>query len=71
VPRHILDYLERHAPEYLEPIDGWPNSSPRLDTWTAYSQDVPPETEGYPWSPAADEIRPPTGKGRLGARQGQ
>jgi hypothetical protein len=67
IPRKILDYLEKNAPRYLEPIVGWPNSSPRLDTWTAYSQDVAPETAGYAWTPAADDIRPPTGKGAIKA----
>lgn len=65
VPRKVLDYLERHAPQYLEPIEGWPGSSPRLDTWTAYSQDVAPETPNHPWEPAADALRPPTGKGAI------
>ena len=65
VPRGILNYLERHAPQFLEAPEGWPRSSPRLDTWTAYSQDVAPETEGYDWTPAADEIRPATGKGAI------
>jgi hypothetical protein len=67
VPPKVLAYLEKHAPEYLTLPDGWEELSPRLDTWTAFSRDVPPEQKGAPW-PGKDDpkiTRPPTG---LGAR---
>ena len=68
VPRKLLDYVEKHAPRYLEMPPGWDlQRSDRLDTWMTFSQDVPPETPGYAWQkrdlPAA--VVPPTG---LGAR---
>ncbi|MEM1088900.1 MAG: hypothetical protein AAF552_14220 [Pseudomonadota bacterium] len=64
-PRDNLYAFGKIWAGYGEPVDGWPRSSPRLDTWAAYSQDVEPENEGHPWMPAADEIRRPTGKGAL------
>ncbi|MCC5870447.1 MAG: DUF1838 family protein [Gammaproteobacteria bacterium] len=63
----VLAYLEKHAPEYLTLPDGWEELSPRLDTWTAFSRDVPPEDPAAAW-PGKDDpkvTRPPTG---LGAR---
>jgi hypothetical protein len=63
----VLAYLEKHAPEYLTLPDGWEELSPRLDTWTAFSRDVPPEDKNAPW-PGKDDpkaTRPLTG---LGAR---
>lgn len=68
VPRKLLDYVEKHAPRYLEMPPSWDVlRSDRLDTWMAFAQDVPPETGGYPWTKRdlAPELRPPTG---LGAR---
>jgi hypothetical protein len=69
VPRQVLDYVEKHAPEYLTLPDDWPISNARLDTWSTFASDVPPETPGYAWkrNEAAAKIRPPTG---LGARAG-
>ena len=68
VPRKILDYVERHAPHYLEMPPGWDMvRSDRLDTWMAFAQDVPPENKSYPWRKRdlPPELTPPTG---LGAR---
>ena len=68
VPRKVLDYVEKHAPRYLELQPGWDlQRSDRLDTWMTFAQDVPAETPGYPWKKRelAPEIGPPTG---LGAR---
>ena len=66
VPRKILDYLEKHAPLYLQVPDGWgdgKNSFNRVDTWKAFAQDVPPETPGYPWTKGVIDpaLVPPTG----------
>ena len=68
VPRKLLDYVEKHAPRYLEMSPGWDViRSDRLDTWMAFAQDVAPETQGYPWHkqdlPA--ELAPPTGLGSV------
>jgi hypothetical protein len=68
VPRKLLDYVEKHAPRYLEMSPGWDViRSDRLDTWMAFAQDVAPETKGYPWHkqdlPA--ELAPPTGLGSV------
>lgn len=68
VPRKVLDYVEKHAPRYLELPPGWDlQRSDRLDTWMTFAQDVPAGTPGYPWKKRelAPEIVPPTG---LGAR---
>ena len=68
VPRKVLDYIVRHAPQFLEMPPGWDTiRSDRLDTWMAFAQDVPPETPGYEWRRRAiqDWDKPPTG---LGAR---
>lgn len=68
VPRKVLDYVEKHAPRYLEMPPGWDiQRSDRLDTWMTFAQDVPAETPGYPWQKRelAPEVVPPTG---LGAR---
>jgi hypothetical protein len=62
-------YVERHAPEYLTLPADWPVGNARLDTWSAYAMDVPPETPGHPWAWAGKarpaSAPPPTG---LGAR---
>ena len=65
VPPKVLAYLERHAPEYLTLPDSWEEPSPRLDTWTAFSRDVPPEDPSAPWPGKNDPkfTRPPTGLG--------
>jgi hypothetical protein len=68
----VLAYIEKHAPEYLTLPQGWEprRSNARLETWGAFSQDVPPETPGYEWQ--AKQKRPagfggpPTGLGRKG-----
>jgi hypothetical protein len=68
VPRKLLDYVEKNAPRYLEMPPGWDvQRSDRLDTWMTFSQDVPPETPGYPWKKRdlPRDVVPPTG---LGAR---
>lgn len=67
VPRKVLDYVEKHAPEYLTLPDEWPVNNSRLDTWATFATDVPPETPGYAWrrNEVAAKVRPPTG---LGAR---
>ena len=63
VPPKILAYLERHAPEYLEPPQDWTPRVDRLDTQRAYAQDIPPEVAGYPWTQRRppDIPKPPTG----------
>lgn len=65
VPRQILDYVEKHAPEYLTLPDDWPIQNARLDTWATFASDVPPETPGYEWkrNEIAAKVRPPTGLG--------
>jgi hypothetical protein len=65
VPRKVLAYLEKHAPQYLEVPAGWPDSTARLDTWKAFATDVPPEVPGFDWrrDPAASSTTPPTGLG--------
>jgi hypothetical protein len=62
----ILKYLEKHAPEYLTLPDGWPITNARVDTWTAYAQDTPPENPNYEWKQKrkSDIPAPPTGSGR-------
>jgi hypothetical protein len=66
VPRKLLDYVEKHAPRYLEMAPGWDvQRSDRLDTWMTFAQDVPPENKDYPWSKRdiAPDLMPPTGLG--------
>lgn len=43
VPPKVLAYIEKQAPEYLEPPDDWPQGTPH-GTWEAYADEVPPET---------------------------
>ena len=66
VPRKLLDYVEKHAPRYLELPPGWDIiRSDRLDTWMAFAQDVPAENKNYGWKKTelAKEVAPPTGLG--------
>ncbi|MEH6549312.1 MAG: DUF1838 family protein [Pseudomonadales bacterium] len=42
VPRKILDYTEKHYPQYLEPCDDWDDGGP-ISTWEAYARDISPE----------------------------
>jgi hypothetical protein len=65
VPRVVLDYVEKHAPDYLTLPDDWPVTNARLDTWKCFATDVPPETPGYAWQrdAVAAKTRPPTGLG--------
>ncbi len=42
VPPKVLAYIEKHAPDYLEPPRDWPQESPR-GTWEAYAAEVAPE----------------------------
>jgi hypothetical protein len=42
VPPKVLAYIEKHAPDYLEPPKDWPQEMPR-GTWEAYAAEVPPE----------------------------
>ncbi len=67
VPKKVLAYVEKHAPEYLTITPDWPVANARLDTWSCFATDVPPETPGYEWKRNADaaKVKPPTG---LGAR---
>jgi hypothetical protein len=66
VPRKLLNYIEKNAPRYLEMPPGWDLvQNNRLDTWMAFSQDVPPENKSYPWKKTelARDVVPPTGLG--------
>jgi hypothetical protein len=71
VPSKVLAYVEKHAPQYLEPPPGWgaPGEAhmARLDTWKAFAGDIPPETPGYPWTqqPMTPGLAPPTGLAAL------
>ena len=68
VPRKVLDYIEKHAPEYLTLPNDWPVTNARIDTWSAFAADVPPETPGYEWKEKNKDRtkRPPTGLGARG-----
>jgi hypothetical protein len=50
VQPRLLAYIERHAPDYLTLPDGWPVGNARIDTWSAYAMDVPPERPGHGWA---------------------
>ncbi|MBL8628833.1 MAG: DUF1838 family protein [Rhodospirillaceae bacterium] len=68
VPRKLLDYVEKHAPRYLELPPGWDIvRSDRLDTWMAFAQDVPAENKNYPWKKTelSKDVAPPTGLGSV------
>jgi hypothetical protein len=45
VPPKVLAYIEKHAPEYLDPPADWPQVLPR-GTWEAFAEEVPPENPG-------------------------
>ena len=66
VPRKVLDYIEKHAPEYLTlPEDGWEPTTHRIDTWKAYAMDIPPENPDYEgYTPSGFKV--PTGKAAAG-----
>jgi hypothetical protein len=61
----ILAYIEKHAPEYLTLPDTWEMESFRVDTWSTYAADVPPENPDYAWPEKRPETvpGPPTGSG--------
>ena len=61
VPPKVLAYIEKYAPEYLTLPDHWNIGSSRLDTWTTYAQDIPPENPDYEWEPTKFHV--PTGSG--------
>jgi Protein of unknown function (DUF1838) len=63
----ILKYIEKHAPEYLTLPKDWPITNARVDTWSAYAQDTPPENPSYEWKQKRKpEIpAPPSGSGRV------
>jgi hypothetical protein len=42
VPPKVLAYIEKHAPECLEPPPDWPQITP-IGTWEAFARDAPPE----------------------------
>lgn len=65
VYRPVLDYLERHAPEFLTMPDGLDTDANRLDVAKTYAQDVPPENPDYEWveKRPARLSKPPTGLG--------
>ena len=46
VPRKVLAYIDKHAPDYLEPPKDWPLEKPR-GTWEAFAEEVPPENPDY------------------------
>lgn len=64
----ILKYIEKHAQEYLTLPDTWEMENFRVDTWSSYAADVPPENPDHDWvEKRPDNIAgPPTGSGFLG-----
>lgn len=46
IPPKLLDYVEKHYPDYLEPCDDWDDGQP-METWQAYAERVPPENPDY------------------------
>lgn len=46
IPPRVLAYIEKHAPDYLEPPGDWPQVTPR-GTWEAFAAEVPPENPAY------------------------
>lgn len=64
----VLAYIEKHAPEYLTLPDKWEMESFRVDTWSCYAADVPPENPDYAWpEKRPDHVTgPTTGSGKLG-----
>lgn len=68
VPPKLLAYIEKHAPTYLTLPNDWPVTNARLDTWTCYAMDVPPENKDFAWKWAGKDrpgkqAPPPTGSG--------
>ena len=61
VPPKVLAYIEKNAPEFLTLPDHWNLDNSRVETWKAYSKDVPPENPDYEWKPDSFEV--PTGRG--------
>lgn len=63
----VRDYIEKHAPEYLTLPDKWEMESFRVDTWSCYAADIPPENPEYDWVEKRPDTvpAPPTGSGRL------
>jgi len=63
----VLAYLEKNAPEYLTLPDSWDMQSFRVDTWSTYAADVPPENPDYEWVEKRPRqiAGPPTGSGAL------
>ncbi len=61
----VLAYIEKHAPEYLEPPPNFTPRADRIDVTKAYVQDIPPETPGYNWTQKrkSDADKPKTGSG--------
>ena len=47
VPPKVLAYVEKYAPEYLTLPDHWNIGSERIDTWSTYALDIPPENPDY------------------------
>jgi hypothetical protein len=41
-PTKLLNYIEKHYPDYFVPADDWDDGFP-IGTWEAYARDVPPE----------------------------
>lgn len=46
IPPKVLAYIEKNAPDYLEPPKDWPQVTPR-GTWEAFAAEVPPENPDY------------------------
>ncbi len=67
VPPKVLAYIEKNAPDFLTLPDHWNLDNSRVETWKAYSKDVPPENPDYEWQP--DDFDVPTGKG-AGTKKG-
>ncbi|WP_160153414.1 DUF1838 family protein [Microbulbifer sp. ALW1] len=42
IPRKVLDFTEKHHPDYLEPCTDWDDGHP-IGTWEAYARDIAPE----------------------------
>ncbi|MBL8628759.1 MAG: DUF1838 family protein [Rhodospirillaceae bacterium] len=61
----VLKYMEKHAPQYLEPPPDFTIRTDRMDVQKAYVQDIPPEVAGYEWKQKrkSDIDKPPTGAG--------
>ena len=42
IPPKVLAQIEKNAPEYLQPPEGWPQVQPK-GTWEAFAEQVPKE----------------------------